>query len=89
MTFSAYQYEFSPAQQTSHLVLVRIGRSSLWRAAFLRMEKACQKKTLREREERFRLLVESVKDYAIFMLDPPEDVARGKPEQELKWMASR
>ncbi|MSS72009.1 MAG: PAS domain-containing sensor histidine kinase [Candidatus Latescibacteria bacterium] len=71
---------------------------------------------LREREEFFRHLVEGVRDYAIFMLDPegriaswnagaqrikgyraeeiigqhfsrfypPEDVASGKPEQELK-----
>src|ERR1700689_655537 len=29
-----------------------------------------RKKELRQSEERFRLLVESVRDYAIFMLDP-------------------
>jgi PAS domain-containing protein len=28
------------------------------------------REALRESEERFRLLVEGVKDYAIFMLDP-------------------
>jgi PAS domain S-box-containing protein len=95
-------------------------RSSLRQAAFLRMEKAHQDKTLSESEERFRLLIECVKDYAIFMLDPtghvltwnlgaqrlkgyraeeivgkhfscfypPEDVAKGKPEQELKIAAA-
>ena len=31
---------------------------------------APEPRTLRQSEERFRLLVESVKDYAIFMLDP-------------------
>jgi PAS domain S-box-containing protein len=74
-----------------------------------------QEEALRQSEEQFRLLVESVKDYAIFMLDPsgrvltwnagaeaingysatevmhrdfalfftPEDVATGRPQQEL------
>src|SRR6185312_8056645 len=72
--------------------------------------------TLRQSEERFRLLVDAVKDYAIFMLDPqghvltwnagarlikgyeaseiigkhfsvfypPEALARGLPEEELR-----
>jgi PAS domain S-box-containing protein len=33
-------------------------------------ERRREQETLRQSEERFRLLVESVKDYAIFMLDP-------------------
>jgi PAS domain S-box-containing protein len=33
-------------------------------------ERRTQQEALRQSEERFRLLVESVKDYAIFMLDP-------------------
>src|SRR3984885_969678 len=76
---------------------------------------------LRQSEERFRLMVEGVTDYAIFMLDidghvtswnrgaerikgykaseiigkhfslfyPPEDVASGKPERELKLAAEQ
>jgi PAS domain S-box-containing protein len=95
-------------------------RSSLRQAAFLRMEEAYRDKTLYESEERFRLLIECVKDYAIFMLDPtghvltwnlgaqrlkgyradeivgkhfscfypPEDVAKGKPEHQLKIAAA-
>ena len=78
------------------------------------------KQALRDSEERFRCLVENVKDYAIYMLDPegrviswnqgaeringyreeeiigqsvsclypPEDVATGKPEQELHLAAT-
>ncbi|MFL5612408.1 MAG: PAS domain S-box protein [Gemmatimonadaceae bacterium] len=34
-----------------------------------------RRRALRESEDRFRLLVESVKDYAIFMLDPAGNVA--------------
>jgi len=84
------------------------------------MEKTHQDKTLPETEERFRLLIECVKDYAIFMLDPsghvitwnlgaqrlkgyraeeivgkhfscfypPEEVANGKPEHDLKIAAA-
>src|SRR3954454_13635344 len=36
---------------------------------------ANQHDVLRDREERYRLLVQSVKDYAIFMLDPTGHVA--------------
>ena len=84
------------------------------------MEKTHQDKTLSESEELFRSLIECVKDYAIFMLDPrghvltwnlgaqrlkgyraeeivgkhfscfypPEDVAKGKPEHQLKIAAA-
>jgi PAS domain S-box-containing protein len=79
-------------------------------------ERRAAEEKVRASEERFRLLVQSVKDYAIFMLDPlgniatwnpgaerlkgytteeiigshfskfyrPEDVAAGKPENELR-----
>ncbi len=38
-------------------------------------DRRMQEEALRQSEERFRLLVESVKDYAIFMLDPQGRVA--------------
>ena len=89
-----------------------VGFSSVTRDATAHHE---QEDMLRQSEERFRLLVDSVREYAIFMLDAqgnvnswnpgaerikgysvseiigqhfsrfflPEDVARGKPEQEL------
>src|SRR5207247_423744 len=79
-------------------------------------ERRAQQERLRESEERFRLLLEGIEDYAIFMLDPggrvtswntgaqriigykpeeiigesferfypPEDVAAGRPAEELR-----
>jgi formate hydrogenlyase transcriptional activator len=84
-------------------------------------ERKRAEQALRLSEEQFRLLVEGVKDYAIFMLDPegrvtswnssaerlkgyraeeiigqhfsrfylPEDVERGKPQEELRVAADR
>src|ERR671912_408868 len=43
---------------------------------------------LRESEERFRLLVEGVKDYAIFMLDADGYIERGHPDEELRIAAA-
>jgi PAS domain S-box-containing protein len=45
-------------------------------------ERRRQEDTLRQSEERFRLLVEAVKDYAIFMLDPDGRVVSWNPGAE-------
>jgi PAS domain S-box-containing protein len=45
-------------------------------------ERRRQEELLRNSEERFRLLVESVKDYAIFMLDPSGHVVSWNPGAE-------
>jgi len=46
-------------------------------------ERRRQEEILRESEERFRLLMEGVKDYAIFMLDPEGKVASWNSSAEL------
>ena len=45
-------------------------RSARDRARRSTLEARSHEESLRESEERFRLMVEGVKDYAIFMLDP-------------------
>jgi len=51
-------------------VLVEALRSARDRAERSTREARSHEESLRESEERFRLMVEGVKDYAIFMLDP-------------------
>ena len=51
-------------------VLTSSLRSARNRAQHSTMEARGHQESLRESEERFRLMVEGVKDYAIFMLDP-------------------
>ena len=51
-------------------VLTSSLRSARHRAERSTMEARRHEESLRESEERFRLMVEGVKDYAIFMLDP-------------------
>ena len=102
------EVSLSPMEQEGDLFVMSVIRDVTERK---RMEA-----TLRESEERFRLLVEKVRDYAIFMLDPdgrvaswnvgaeriegyraeeiigqhfsrfytPEDIERGKPDDELR-----
>ena len=45
-------------------------------------ERRRNEESLRQSEERFRLLVESVKDYAIFMLDPQGNITSWNPGAE-------
>jgi PAS domain-containing protein len=51
--------------------------SARQQAELCKQEALYHQETLRQSEERFRLLVEDVKDYAIFMLDPNGNVASG------------
>jgi PAS domain S-box-containing protein len=62
--------EFCPEQQAIYAVVRDITESEESRHA------------LRESEERFRYLVESVKDYAIYMLDPNGNVISWNPGAE-------
>jgi PAS domain S-box-containing protein len=55
--------------------LVSASHSARQRAEIGRLEARRREEALRESEERFRLLVEAVKDYAIFMLDPEGRIA--------------
>ena len=56
-------------------VLVEALRSARRRAESRTLEAQRRQEDLRQSEERFRLLVDGVKDYAIFMLDPEGRVA--------------
>jgi PAS domain-containing protein len=56
-------------------VLVEALRSARRRAEARTLEAQRRQEDLRQSEERFRLLVEGVRDYAIFMLDPEGRVA--------------
>jgi PAS domain S-box-containing protein len=53
------------------------------REASIRAERRETQHSLRESEERFRLLVEGVRDFAIFMLDPAGDVVSWNSSAEL------
>ena len=55
--------------------LVAAMRSARWRADLSVRQAQEDRRRLRQSEERFRLLVEGAKDYAIFMLDPRGRIA--------------
>jgi PAS domain-containing protein len=52
-------------------------------------ERRKHEESLRQSEERFRLMVESVKDYAIFMLTPMESWRAGTPAPSGSRVTSR